>query len=460
MSSESAAVSPREQLEQLIERGDAGALVGFFKSLGSGETAHTIARIDEADQTRLLEMLPPEFAADLMESLSDAQAADLIEELPVECAAAIVDQMASDEQADLIGELDEDDAEAILERMIPEEAEDVRRLTTYGPDTAGGIMVTEFLSYPEQMTVDGIIDDLRGNSQKYSSYDVQYVYVVTEASGKLSGIVRLRDLVLARGGDRITSVMLTTTQSVAVTATLDDLEDFFDRHSYFGVPVLDGDGRLVGVVRRALVEESLAERSDKAMLRIRGIVGGEELRTMPLASRAVRRLAFLAPNIGLNLVSVSVIAWYEPLLAQVSALMIFLPILSDMSGCAGNQAVAVSMRELALGLVKPSESARVLAQEAALGLINGLVLGVILGTITWLMRGDTYPYLGLVVGVAMVLNSLIAVCVGGTVPLLLQRLRVDPALASGPLLTTLTDLCGFFLALRLAMVMLEMTGVG
>ena len=153
----------------------------------------------------------------------------------------------------------------------------------------------------------------------------------------------------------------------------------------------------------------------------------------------------------------SVIAFYEPLLAQVSALMIFLPILSDMSGCSGNQAVAVSMRELALGLVKPFEAMRVLAKEAAMGLITGLVLGVALGTIAWLMRGDAYPYLGLVVGAAMTVNCVVAVCVGGVVPLLLKWIKVDPALASGPLLTTITDLCGFFFALTFANVMLHMT---
>lgn len=452
-------MQPWEKLDELVDLGDAQNAVSFLQSLPVGETAHTIARMDEEKRTRLLELMPAETAAFLIEALSHAQAADLIEELPAERAAAIVDEMDSDEQADLLAEMHEDDAEAILEQMSPEEAEDVRRLSQHGPDTAGGIMITEYLSYADHLKIDDVITDLRRRSHEYSHYDVQYLYVIGSDAGQLRGVARLRELVLSDGSTSITSVMLPKTHRVEVTASLDEIEDFFDRYDFLAAPVVDQEGRLVGVVRRAHLEEALAERADKAMLRIGGIIGGEELRTMPVASRAIRRLAFLAPNIGLNMVAVSVIAFYEPLLAKVSALMIFLPILSDMSGCSGNQAVAVSMRELSLGVVKPFEVMRVLFQEVAVGLINGLVLGVALGIIAWVMRGDTYPYLGLVVGAAMVVNSVVSVCIGGTVPLMLKAIKIDPALASGPLLTTITDLGAFFFALTFAKIMIQMTGM-
>ena len=451
--------SPWEQLETLVDEGDGAAVAAYLESLTSSETAYAISRMDEETHSKLLVLLPAEVAADLVEILSDTQAVDLIESVPHDRAAAIVDQMVSDEQADLITELDKEDADAILDRMNPEEAEDVRRLTRYGPDTAGGIMITEYLAYPQNLKVDDILNGLRSQVKKYAGYDVQYLYVVDREGGKLVGIVRLRELILSEGSTPITSVMLTKMHVVQVSADLDELEDFFDRHDFFGAPVVDEAGCLVGVVRRAYVEEALTERADKAMLRVRGIIGGEELRTMPLLPRAAKRLAFLAPNIGLNLVAVSVIAFFEPTLAKVSALMIFLPILSDMSGCSGNQAVAVSMRELALGVVKPFEILRVLSKEASVGVINGVVLGLALGLIAWVMRGDVYPYLGLVVGLAMAVNSLVSVCVGGTIPLVLKSIKVDPALASGPMLTTITDLCGFFFALVFAKVMIEQTGL-
>jgi magnesium transporter len=136
----------------------------------------------------------------------------------------------------------------------------------------------------------------------------------------------------------------------------------------------------------------------------------------------------------------------------VIALAVFLPIISDMSGCSGNQAVAVSMRELSLGLVRPLDAFRVWLKEIGVGLINGLVLGLLLGTAAWIWKGNTA--LGLVVATAMALNTVVAVSIGGTVPLLLKRLKFDPALASGPILTTITDMCGFFFVLSFATLML------
>ncbi len=174
---------------------------------------------------------------------------------------------------------------------------------------------------------------------------------------------------------------------------------------------------------------------------------------MPVLTRARRRLSWLSLNILLNIVAASVIAVYEDTLSAVIALAVFLPIVSDMSGCSGNQAVAVSMRELSLGIVKPYEVARVWLQEVSVGLINGLVLGCLLAVAAWLWKGN--PYLGLVVGAALATNTVVAVSLGGTVPLLLKRMKVDPAVASGPILTTVTDMCGFFLVLSFATVMLS-----
>jgi magnesium transporter len=169
---------------------------------------------------------------------------------------------------------------------------------------------------------------------------------------------------------------------------------------------------------------------------------------MPLLHRSRRRLSWLSVNILLNVIAASVIAVHQETLAAVIALAVFLPIISDMSGCSGNQAVAVSMRELSLGLVKTSEVRRVWLKEISVGWINGLALGSLIAAVAWAWKGNLF--LGFVVGAAMMLNTLVAVSIGGTVPLLLRRWGVDPALAAGPILTTVTDMCGFFLLLSIA----------
>ena len=155
----------------------------------------------------------------------------------------------------------------------------------------------------------------------------------------------------------------------------------------------------------------------------------------------------------LNVIAASVIAFYQDTLPAAIPRAVFLPMVSDMSGCSGNQAVAVSMRELSLGLLRPNEYLRVLVKEASLGLINGVALGVMLGGVAWLWKGN--PFLGLVVGGALAANTLVAVSLGGLIPLLLKRLRLDPALVSSPLLTTITDMCGFFFVLSFASLLLN-----
>ena len=196
----------------------------------------------------------------------------------------------------------------------------------------------------------------------------------------------------------------------------------------------------------------MAEHYADDYLKTQGIID-EELRTMPLFKRSRRRLAWLSINVVLNLFAAGVIAFYQETLAQVIALAVFLPIISDMSGCSGNQAVAVSMRELSLGLVNAKEVMRVWLKEVGVGLINGLALGLFIAVLAWLWKGN--PWLGIVVGFAMMLNTIIAVSLGGTLPLIMRRFGLDPALASGPILTTVTDMCGFFLVLSCASMLLE-----
>ncbi len=205
-------------------------------------------------------------------------------------------------------------------------------------------------------------------------------------------------------------------------------------------------------MRRRSLLEALAEKSESDNLKAAGIVGGDELRSMPVWVRSRRRLSWLSVNIVLNIIAASVIAIYEDTLTAVIALAVFLPIVSDMSGCSGNQAVAVSMRELTLGAAEPKDVARVWGKELAVGLINGVALGILLGVAAWIWKGNVI--LGLVVGGALALNTVLAVSIGGTVPLILKRMNVDPAVASGPLLTTITDMCGFFLVLSLASLVL------
>ncbi len=436
-----------DELQAAMASEDPAAMAAAMAALEPDETAHAVAHLSELDQSRLLKALPRKKAAQLVHDLPAAQAMQSMSWLSTDEVAGIVSELPSNEQADIIASLSDIEASAILDAMPADEAREARKLLAYSSDTAGGLMITEYLAYRDDLSVGDVLDDLRANAERYRQYDVQYAYVISD-DGKLVGVLRLRDLVLSAPADRLPRVMITKPLHMRDTASLEDLERFFDRHNLFGVPAVDASGILVGVVRSHDVEEAVEERSSRSFLKFMGIVGGEELRTMPLRTRSIRRLSWLTVNIGLNIVAASVIALHQDTLQAVISLAVFLPIISDMSGCSGNQAVAVSMRELALGLVRPSEIRWVLGREIAVGFINGIVLGLLLGVVGWLWQGNIV--LGTVVAAALAANTLLAVCIGGSIPLLLKSFGQDPALASGPILTTITDMSGFFLVLTFA----------
>jgi magnesium transporter len=444
-----------EQLQELLQADDVGAARAFMEAVPEGDVPRLFSHLSAAESHQMLAMLDPELAGTLMKALPDSLAADMVEGLEPQEAAAIVSTLPSNTQADILSDFEPDYAEAVLAAMPAEDAADAEKLARYAERTAGGVMVTEYLSYSDDLTVAQVLADLQAHQEDYQRHDIQYIYI-TDHQGMLEGVLRLRDLVLTAPSVPLREIMITGTDFVSVDAGIEALQDFFSTRPYRGVPVVDADGLLVGVVRHADVAEALGEREASDHLKALGIVGGEELRTMPVFTRAWRRLSWLSINIVLNLIAASVIAAYQETLSAVIVLAVFLPIISDMSGCSGNQAIAVSMRELSLGLIHPADLMRVWGKELSVGVINAVALGLLLGGTAYLWKGNLA--LSLVVGLALTLNTVLSVSLGGLMPLILRGLKMDPALASGPILTTVTDMCGFFLVLSFASAVMPMLG--
>ena len=438
-------LEPWDLLRDCLDRDDREGAERVLAMLPPEETVRVLFRLSADDQQRLLLLVPPEEAAELLYEFPDPVAADLIDHLGTEEAAHIVDELPSDEGADLLGALDRENAEAILEEMDAQAAEEVRELIDYPADVAGGLMEIEHFAYPQSVRGRDFIHDVRNRRKEIEQLPARLLLL--DPGHRPVGAVHVEDVLLANPDaplSRVSEAVVT----LPATANLDEIEDYFDEYETAGAPVVDDGGRLVGRLRRQAVQEALAERASSDQLKVQGIVSGEELRAMPVRDRARRRLSWLSVNIVLNIIAASVIALFQDTIAALIALAVFLPIVSDMSGCSGNQAVAVSMRELTLGIVKPRDVLRVWWQEASVGLINGTALGLLLALAAYLWQGNAM--LGVVVGLALGLNTIIAVSIGGTVPLLLKHFKVDPAVASGPVLTTVTDMCGFFLVLGLA----------
>ena len=433
------------RIRQCLADNDSEGLARIIGPVALSEALRELLHLLPQERDQVLSMIPTDLAAKLLEEAPNELAVDLVERLNAQKAASIIDELPSDIQADVIGELGEEGAEAILAEMDVEEAAEVRRLATYDEETAGGLMVAEAFTFHETDTVGEVLKRFVSEEDDFERYRGQHPYVL-DSAGCPTGVVSLRRLLTTRRSALLNEIMAPPL-TVGVIASLDDLRDLFDKHPFLGLPVVEEDGRLAGVVSRSALDQAILERTEAESLKRQGVVV-DELRSMPTMLRSRRRLAWLSANIVLNVIAASVIAAYEETLAAVIAIAIFLPMVSDMSGCSGNQAVAVTMRELSLGLVKPLDALRVWYKEASVGLINGAVLGVLIGTVAWAWKGN--PYLGLVIGLALAINTVISVSIGGVVPLLLKRFGQDPAAASGPLLTTVTDMAGFFLVLSLA----------
>lgn len=440
-----------EDVNAAFAQADGARLDTLLDSVTISEGLREVLTFSHAERDALIALLSPEMASRLIDEAPLELAGELIEGQETTKAVEIFNELDSDVQADVLAELDREDADAILAGLDPEDAAGVRRLAEYDAGTAGGLMLADAFTFRPNQTVGAVLRSLASDDEDLERYNGQHPYIVDD-SGHPVGVVSLRGLLTAKRSAKLEDIMIAPL-TVDAQATLDTLQDLFNDYDFLGFPVVDEAKVLVGVISRTAVDAAILARAEGDNLRLQGIVG-DELRTMPLAIRSRRRLAWLSANIVLNIIAASVISAYEETLAAVIAIAVFLPMVSDMSGCSGNQAVGVTMRELSLGLVRPKDALRVWLKEVSVGVINGVVLGILIGIVCWVWKGN--PYLGLVIGLALALNTVIAVSIGGVVPLLLKRVGQDPAVASGPLLTTITDMAGFFLVLSLASLMMPL----
>lgn len=412
-----------------------------FGLLTAPEAAAVIAAIkDDAKAREILLWLPQEQGASVAAQLEPAMAARLVAALP------------SDERADLLSAMEAEPRTAVHAALPAEIRADTARLLTYPADTAGGLMETEFLAYSAATTAADAIRDIRANRERYRSVSVQYLYVLDGARRPV-GVAPMRDLLLAPSEETLGSLVKRDAVVVRDTATLQELADVFDEHGFLALPVVDSAGAMVGVLSRADLEEGETEEAEDRYRVSQGIVGGEELRSMPITRRLRRRAVWLGVNLLLCLAGAAVIARHGDTLAEAIVVAAVLPLISATSGNAAMQAAAVSIRELTLGVIDPRGWRRVLGKELTLAGLMAPPLGLAAALLARLWGADWK--IGLAVGAGMAINAVIAVGIGAVCPLILRRVRVDPALASGPITTTLADVSGFTITLTLVAALLK-----
>lgn len=435
-----------ETVTRQLREGEESAVKAAMAGLHPMDAARLVARLEESDRLALLEMLNHETAAEIVGELNERDQAEVVGALEPEVASGIVREMASDEAADVLGDLPQAKTDAILANWSPRQAAKARRLIAFAEDSAGGLMATEFVALRENLTVRQAMRSLRAQLRHLKEGGATYVYTV-DRNGTLTGVLQLRDLVTRRPEQVLADLKLSQVQFVHHSASKEEVARQFHRYRYLALPVVDDGQRLLGVITADSLVGLTREIATDEILKMQGL-DTDETRDLPVFGIVRRRITWLSLNIVLNLIAASVIALYTDTLQAVIALAVFLPIISDMSGVSGMQAVAVSIRDLALNRTSPREFWRVISKEARIGFINGLILGTEIGLVAYLWKGQAW--LGGVAAVSLWMNTIIAVCMGSGLPLLIKRLNLDPAIASGPILTTVTDLMGFLIVLSLA----------
>lgn len=435
----------RELLENLSKKNLARVLSSDFP----GESAELVQQLPTKLQARTLQRLPPNLGASLLDKYPDDRASrvfELLVDRDLDAGVRIIKNLQTDTWVDLIQALAPTHRALLLEELGPADFSVAEELMAFPKDTAGGLMKKEYVAIHSRLTTADVVRHIRRHAKKYQPYFTRYFYVVGKGN-ILEGIVSLEQILFGDSKENVGELSKEISLTVTPEESAEHIVRLFRTHEFVAIPVVDENRTLLGIVTQDMALKYAETSSEDKLLKMAGVTG-EEFRDMPFKNRSWNRLSWLSINIILNLLAASIIAANTDVIQAFVALAVFLPIISDMSGCAGNQAIAVSIRELSLERIRPNQLIFVLGKEVSVGLLNGLALGLLMGGIAYFWYDQ--PNLGMVVGLALWSNTLIAVSFGGLIPLVLRRIGKDPALASGPILTTMTDLCGFLLLLTLA----------
>ena len=445
------ALDPGHLLEGIRRRlgdGHPETLAALLAEAHPADLAAALRELELPEQVTVFRQLPREQAGTVLYELDDGSRLALLEALDQGEVSRILDEMPPDEAADVVETLPEDQASRILHEMPPADAEEIQELLQYGESTAGGIMTPEFIAVHEEMTVAQALDYLR---KSVTREGVFYVYVVDDHE-HLVGLVPLRRLITADPSTPVHAIRRMDVVSVTADTDQEEVARLATKHRLLAVPVVDRDHRLLGTVTIDDVISVIHEEATEDIHRLGGVSADETIFD-PTGKVVRRRLFWLLVNLPTAVLAATVVGLFEPSIQALAALAVFMPIVAGMGGNAGIQTFTVIVRAMALGDLTLANTRKVLFREALIGLANGVGAGTVAGLIAYFWKGD--PLLGLILGVAMITNMLVAALAGTLVPVGLKLLRVDPAVATGVVVTTFTDCSGFLSFLGLATLLMR-----
>lgn len=437
-----------EAIRTALEANRVEEAIAALTHLHPVDRAEAFADLDDQDQAAILPQLDINDTADLLEELDDEEAADVAETLSTPFLADILDAMEPDEAADVLGDLPPRLAADALAEM--EESANVIPLLVFPDETAGGLMTTHLLTLAPEITTAEAIEYLR---QTTLGSDTPYYLYVVEKSLKLLGVIGLRDLVIADPKRRIREIMDPDVISAKTDLDQEDVARLMIRYDLAAMPVVDDAGSLRGVITYDDLVDVIEEEATEDIYRLANVPDSDLSFDSPIGLSVRRRLPWLLLSGITALFASWIISQFESLIAQVALLAAFLSVVAGLGGNTATQTLAIIVRAIALDEIEPRDAWRTLTKEAVVGLFQGLFIGAAAAVGVYLWTGN--EVLGLVLGLALVGNMILATVIGTLVPLILKWLGADPALASTVLVTAVTDSVGFALFLGLASVFIN-----
>jgi len=423
--------------------------IKFFTDLHPADIAELIEHMGDDKRKELFDHLNVKTASEVILELHEQSREQILETIDHDHLVDMVEEMDSDDAADLIGDLPKPEADSLLNDLGKDESDEVRKLLQYEPDTAGGIMQTELCSVREGMLIeDGIVQFI---ATAHDIKDIPVIYVI-DILGKITGSFHVGELLRHKPSIPITEIMDKNIVTVRADVDQEEVARIFKKYDMLSLPVVDDNENLIGHILFDDIVDVLDEEASEDMLRIAGLYENENIFDTPLKSVKMR-FPWLVLNLGTAILAASIIGIFEDTIRNLVILAVFMPIVAGMGGNAGTQALAVTIRGIALGELTFSNARRAVFKGIYVGCMNGLIVGSLMGLIAYLWSGQAV--LGFIMFISMVVNLIVANLFGILIPLLLKWVKVDPAVASSVFLTSLTDCIGFVSFLGLSKLLLH-----
>jgi len=434
-----------------IETGNRDALAALVGDLHEADLGALIEELESEDRPRLITLLGRDFDFAALTEVDDAVREEILEEVPNEAIAEGMRDLDSDDAVYILEDLDEADQEEVLANLPALDRDTLERALDYPDETAGRRMQTDVIAVPPFWTVGQTIDFMRETDDLPDQF---YSIFIVDGQRRLVGTVPLDKLLRTKRPVRISDLMGEVEHAAHVLDDQEEVAETFKRYNLVSVPVTDDDGRLVGVLTFDDIVDVIDQEADEDILALGGVKASEES-SDPAFAIARGRIPWLLANMVTAFLASSVISGFSGQIEKMVALAVLAPIVASMGGNAGTQTMTVTVRALATRSLDKGDAWRTVLREGSVGLLNGVVLAVVVGTVAglWFQNRD----LGVVIGLSMQF-VLVAAALGGVlVPIVIDKLGIDPAVSSGPFVTTVTDIVGFFTFLGFATLWFRLT---